>query len=181
MAVCWSNYKTSFVDYGMDFNLTQKDIARIMGTTQSVSLAYLLNRLRLRDGLPYAASARLAAFAAVVAVGFAVGSTFVRPDLQVPICGTIHIVDAYIIATMGWMSSGDASALRSFRRACFGFGLVQTSAVVGPRVCWSRYAPIFHCVVDHGSIWILFGSVASLAKHLDERPPAPKSHKSKAR
>ena len=27
MAVCWSNYKTSFVDSGMDFNLSQKDIA----------------------------------------------------------------------------------------------------------------------------------------------------------
>ncbi len=28
MAVCWSNYKTSFVDSGMDFNLTQQDIAK---------------------------------------------------------------------------------------------------------------------------------------------------------
>ena len=28
MAVCWSNYKTSFVDYGMDFNLSQQDIAK---------------------------------------------------------------------------------------------------------------------------------------------------------
>ena len=28
MAVCWSNYKTSFVDSGMDFNLSQKDIAK---------------------------------------------------------------------------------------------------------------------------------------------------------
>ncbi len=27
MAVCWSNYKTLFVDSGMDFNLSQKDIA----------------------------------------------------------------------------------------------------------------------------------------------------------
>ncbi len=27
MAVCWSNYKTHFVDSGMDFNLSQKDIA----------------------------------------------------------------------------------------------------------------------------------------------------------
>ena len=28
MAVCWSNYKTHFVDNGMDFNLTQEDIAK---------------------------------------------------------------------------------------------------------------------------------------------------------
>ena len=28
MAVCWSNYKTSFVDSGMDFNLSQQDIAK---------------------------------------------------------------------------------------------------------------------------------------------------------
>jgi len=28
MAVCWSNYKTSFVDTGMDFNLSQQDIAK---------------------------------------------------------------------------------------------------------------------------------------------------------
>jgi len=28
MAVCWSNYKTSFVDSGMDFNLSQKDTAK---------------------------------------------------------------------------------------------------------------------------------------------------------
>ena len=28
MAVCWSNYKTSFVDSGMDFNLSQQDIAQ---------------------------------------------------------------------------------------------------------------------------------------------------------
>ena len=27
MAVCWSNYKTFFVDSGMDFNLSQKDVA----------------------------------------------------------------------------------------------------------------------------------------------------------
>ena len=27
MAVCWSNYKTNFVHSGMDFNLTQEDIA----------------------------------------------------------------------------------------------------------------------------------------------------------
>ena len=27
MAVCWSNYKTLFVDSGMDFNLSQEDIA----------------------------------------------------------------------------------------------------------------------------------------------------------
>ena len=27
MAVCWSNYKTLFVDSGMDFNLSQKDVA----------------------------------------------------------------------------------------------------------------------------------------------------------
>lgn len=27
MAVCWSNYKTHFVDKGMDFNLTQEDVA----------------------------------------------------------------------------------------------------------------------------------------------------------
>ena len=28
MAVCWSNYKTSFIDSGMDFNLSQQDIAK---------------------------------------------------------------------------------------------------------------------------------------------------------
>ncbi len=28
MAVCWSNYKTSFVDSGMDFNLSQQDIVK---------------------------------------------------------------------------------------------------------------------------------------------------------
>ena len=28
MAVCWSNYKTHFVDRGMDFNLSQEDIAK---------------------------------------------------------------------------------------------------------------------------------------------------------
>ena len=28
MAVCWSNYKTNFVDSGMDFNLTQEDVAK---------------------------------------------------------------------------------------------------------------------------------------------------------
>ena len=28
MAVCWSNYRTSFVDSGMDFNLSQQDIAK---------------------------------------------------------------------------------------------------------------------------------------------------------
>ena len=27
MAVCWSNYKTHFVDVGMDFNLSQQDVA----------------------------------------------------------------------------------------------------------------------------------------------------------
>ena len=27
MAVCWSNYKTLFVDSGMDFSLSQKDVA----------------------------------------------------------------------------------------------------------------------------------------------------------
>ena len=27
MAICWSNYKTHFVDKGMDFNLSQKDVA----------------------------------------------------------------------------------------------------------------------------------------------------------
>ncbi len=28
MAVCWSNYKTFFIDQGLDFNLTQKDVAQ---------------------------------------------------------------------------------------------------------------------------------------------------------
>ena len=28
MAVCWSNYKTNFVDSGMDFNLSQEDVAK---------------------------------------------------------------------------------------------------------------------------------------------------------
>ena len=28
MAVCWSNYKTHFVDSGMDFNLSQEDVAK---------------------------------------------------------------------------------------------------------------------------------------------------------
>ena len=28
MAVCWSNYKTFFIDQGLDFNLTQRDVAK---------------------------------------------------------------------------------------------------------------------------------------------------------
>ena len=36
MAVCWSNYKNFFVDSGLDFNLTQKDVAKYYSMYQDL-------------------------------------------------------------------------------------------------------------------------------------------------
>ena len=144
----------------------------IQAGVQGIFNALLLNTLRARDGhtypLPRHAAKGLAAGAVIVLAYAAVE----HPPWTPEACGIAQLLTGpFIVHTMGVLSYGDDVAWPLFLRSCAGLVLVNVVVGVESKVCAVPVvAQLYHAIVDHLAIVLLFGSVSLNAVHLTHRP-----------
>ena len=141
----------------------------MMAALQALWNAAMLNSLSRRANLRWAVDERSGVTIAAAGTAAIVGAALGWPDLQEPMCGAVQALTApLIIGTMGFFSRGDARAWWLFRRSCTGLVAVQLAVGVEPGACAAlgSAAVAYHALVDHASIWCLFGGVSLNAVHL---------------
>ena len=143
-----------------------------MAAVQSVANAGLLNALRRREGSLSSLPLSAMRVFVVVATAGAILVTVRAPHRQAVVCAPLTALTApFIMWTTGVLSRGDALAWPRFLRSCVGLVVVLAATGVEPHVCGVPIvAPLYHALLDHGAIVLLFGSVSRNAVHLTVRP-----------
>ena len=135
---------------------------------QAIALSSLLNLLRLRHQMP-ALPQKPAALCTLLTTNVVFGVTFFDEStwLRRAACATIHAITApFVVWTMGALSLDDPWAWKLFRASCCGLLFVGAAVAIEPHVCGHAYAHLYHALVDHSAIVLLFGSVSQNAVFL---------------
>ena len=146
-------------------------VHEIQAAVQGVFNASLLNTLRWRDGYWCPLSRKVArGVVASTTLGFAYAA-LTHPPWTPEVCGiTQMLTGPFIVQTMGVLSYDDAVAWPLFRRSCAGLVLVHAAVGIESKVCTVPVvAQLYHAIVDHLAIVLLFGSVSMNAVHLTHR------------
>ncbi|CAE8590025.1 unnamed protein product [Polarella glacialis] len=141
----------------------------IMAAVQALCLAGLLNALRRRAGQSWTLPAHVGLATAATASAAVMATTLLRPDWHERTYEMVQKLTAPLIVwTMGRLARTDARAWGFFLRSCVGMCLTHAVVTAEPHLCGLGVSLLYHALVDHACVWMMFGGVAQNAVRLVE-------------